>query len=30
VHEKIVPLKDYVPTNSYTTAAQILNAKKGV
>ncbi len=30
VHEKIVPLKDYVPTNSFTTAAQITRAKKGV
>ena len=30
VHEKIVPLKDYVPTNSFTTAAQIIRAKKGV
>ena len=30
IHEKIVPLKDYVPTTNQTAAQQILRAKKGV
>ena len=30
INEKIVPLKDYVPTSNQTSAQQILRAKKGV
>lgn len=30
IHEKIVPLKDYVPTYNYTDAEQIRRAKEGV
>ena len=30
IHEKMMPLKDYVPTANLTAAQQILRAKKGV
>ena len=30
IHEKMVPLKDYVPTSNRTVAQEILRAKKGV
>ncbi|MBQ9818828.1 MAG: dehydrogenase, partial [Bacteroidales bacterium] len=30
INEKIVPLKDYVPTSNQTSAQQILRAKKGI
>ena len=30
INEKMLPLKDYVPTSNMTTAQQILRAKKGV
>ena len=30
INEKMVPLKDYVPTGNFTAAQQIIRAKKGV
>ena len=30
INEKMIPLKDYVPTGNFTAAQQILRAKKGV
>ncbi|MDD3107918.1 MAG: thiamine pyrophosphate-dependent enzyme [Alistipes sp.] len=30
IHEKIVPLKDYIPTANYTDAEQIRRAKEGI
>ena len=30
INEKVVPLKDYVPTGNFTAAQQIIRAKKGV
>jgi 2-oxoisovalerate dehydrogenase E1 component len=30
INEKIVPLPGYVPTGNFTSAQQILRAKKGV
>lgn len=30
INEKIVPLKDYVPGQNFTTAQQVIRAKKGV
>ena len=30
IHEKILPLKGYTPRGSFTTTAQLVNAKKGV
>ena len=30
IHEKMFPLKDYVPVGNFTTAQQVLRAKKGV